>query len=175
MVSIRVLSSADNRGGFKSGNEDLDRFFRRYAAQNQYVLHIGTTYVAVEHDQILGFVTVAAATLQGEDFPSLRAKKFPQYPLPALRLARLAVIKRYQGKGVGSSLLRYVFSLGLEMSVKVGCVGILVDAKATAVSYYAGFGFEPHAVATGQSGEKPEPVLLFLPLDRIRDSIGETP
>ena len=79
----------------------------------------------------------------------------------------------FQGKGIGSALLRYAFTLGLEMSVKFGCTGILVDAKASAVSFYSGFGFEPCSVVMGQSVEKPEPVLVFLPLDRVRDAIDE--
>lgn len=175
MASIRALSAADDRSTFRSGNEDLDRFFRRYAAINQLVHHIGVTYVAVERDRILGFATLAPATLQGEDFPSTRAKKLPQYPLPALRLARLAVETEFQGKGIGTALLRYAFSVALEMSARLGCVGILVDAKPTAVAYYAEFGFERKAAAMGQGGERPEPLLMFLPLDRVRDAVRGGP
>ena len=32
--------------GLRGGDEDLDRFFRKYAGQNQFRLHVGTTYVA---------------------------------------------------------------------------------------------------------------------------------
>jgi GNAT superfamily N-acetyltransferase len=171
MVSIRILTPADDRSKFDSGNEDLNRFFRKYAALNQFVLHIGATYVAVEHERILGFTTVAPATIQADDFPSTRTKKFPQYPLPALRLARLAVLKQAHGKGIGTGLLRYAFSLALEMSAKVGCVGVLVDAKPTAVGFYTGFGFEVREAAAGMSLGHPEPVLMFLSLDKLRAAI----
>lgn len=175
MVSIRALSSADDRNAFRSGNEDLDRFFGKYSSLNQFVHHLGVTYVAVEKERIVGYSTVAPATLQGDDFPSIRSRRLPRYPLPALRLARLAVGKEYQGKGVGTGLLRYVLSLALVLSARVGCVGILVDAKPTAVAYYAGFGFEERTAAMGQSGERPEPVLMFLSLDQVRDAIGDAP
>ncbi len=172
MASIRALSSGDDRTAFRSGNEELDRFFLKYASLNQFVHHLGVTYVTVEGDRVLGYATVAPATLQGDDFPSVRSRKLPRYPLPALRLARLAVQKEFQGKGVGTGLLRYVFSLALEMSAKVGCVGILVDAKPTAVTYYSEFGFEHRVPVAGQTVDRPEPVLMFLPLDRVRDAIA---
>ena len=37
----------------------LDRFFARYAGQNQFRHHIGATYVALESETILGFATVS--------------------------------------------------------------------------------------------------------------------
>src|SRR6516165_9271505 len=92
MVSIRLLRQEDNRRDFRSGNEDLDRFFYRFAASNQFVEHIGSTYVAVgEGETILGFVTLAGATIQADSFASSRKRRLPKYPLSALRLARLAV------------------------------------------------------------------------------------
>jgi predicted N-acetyltransferase YhbS len=175
MASIRLLSPDDDRSSFRSGNEDLDRFFRKYAALNQYVHHLGVTYVATEGQRLLGYATIAPASIQGDDFAMMQAKKLPQYPLPALRLARLAVAKEMQGKGIGTGLLRFVFSLALEMSARLGCVGILVDAKPSAVPYYKGFGFEPRMAVSGQSGDRPEPVVMFLSLDKVRNSIGSGP
>lgn len=175
MASIRLLSPGDDRASFRSGNDELDRFFRKYAAVNQFDHHLGITYVAVEGERVVGYATVASTAIRGDDFPSSRARRLPRYPLPALRLARLAVEKRHHGKGIGTGLLRYVFSLALEMSVRLGCIGVVVDAKATAVAWYEAFGFEKLLSLMGQSGERPEPILMFLPLDRVRDAIGEAP
>jgi hypothetical protein len=58
MIKVRKLEPTDDRSDFRSGNPDLDRFFIHYAGQNQFRHHIGTTYIAVEGDRILGFVTV---------------------------------------------------------------------------------------------------------------------
>lgn len=56
---IRRLQPEDDRSQFRSGNVELDRFFLRYAGQNQFRHHIGTTYVAVDEGSgILGFATV---------------------------------------------------------------------------------------------------------------------
>ena len=49
-IRIRRLEPRDDRSEFHSGNIDLDRFFQRYAGQNQFRHHIGTTYVATQTD-----------------------------------------------------------------------------------------------------------------------------
>ena len=58
-MEIRALRASDDRSPFQSGDEALDRFFHRYAGQNQFRHYIGVTYVAVDGRRILGFTTVA--------------------------------------------------------------------------------------------------------------------
>ena len=172
MVSIRPLREDDDTSSFHSGNDHLDRFFRRHAAKNQFSEYIGTTFVAVEAGEILGYATVAPASIGADDFPSTRARKLPKYPLPALRLGRLAVARSAQKKGVGTLLLRYVFTLGLEMAGKLGCTGVLVDAKSEAVQYYEKFGFEHLASVEGQVADHPDPATLFLHIETIRAALS---
>ena len=95
-ITIRRLEPGHDRMNFRSGNIDLDRFFVRYAGQNQFRHHIGTTYVAIDdHGVIAGFATVAASELMTAALPQSRRKRLPSYPLPVLRLARLAVDERH--------------------------------------------------------------------------------
>jgi hypothetical protein len=35
-ITVRLLEASDDRSGFSSGNLDLDRFFQRFAGQNQF-------------------------------------------------------------------------------------------------------------------------------------------
>jgi GNAT superfamily N-acetyltransferase len=166
-IEIRLLRSGDDRSTFESGNTDLDRFFRQFAGQNQFRHHIGVTYVALDDDQIAGFATVAAGQIEIEDLPKSRKKKLPRYPLPVLRLARLAVDHSSQGRGVGKLLLRAVFQIAHEMAESVGCVGVVVDAKPDAVRFYERYGFEPIDVIEGSMNSRPEPLPMFLPLGSI--------
>jgi len=79
-VRIRPLQRSDDRSGFRSGNIDLDRYFQRYAGQNQFRHHLGTTYVAVTAERICGFATVNPGELTTDSIPrSLRAR-LPAYP-----------------------------------------------------------------------------------------------
>ena len=173
MVSIRALRPEDDRSGFHSGNEDLDRFFRKYAGANQFVEHIGSTYLALDAcGRILGFATVAATSLRADTFPSTKARKLPAYPLPALRLARLAVSKDARKKGIGTLLLRYAFTLAMELATKVGCVGVIVDAKPESIGFYEKLGFERTDVLEGQTTSRPEPQAMFLPIATIRAALS---
>jgi len=166
-VEVRQLRTDDNRLSFSSGDAALDRFFHKFAAQNQFQLHIGTTYVAVHESDILGFVTLSATSITIEHLPKSARKRLPRYPLPALRLARLAVARKSQGQGIGKQLLRATFRIAQEMADRTGCVAVVVDAKANAVSFYEQFGFEPFEVVSGELGDRPSPLLMFLALGSI--------
>lgn len=175
-VSVRRLRASDDRSSFRSGQVDLDRFFVRYAGQNQFRHHVGTTYVAVdEAEQILGFATVCASQVDVQGFPAAKRKRLPNYPLPALRLARLAVHQDFHGKGVGSSLLRAVFILACQMARDYGCVGVLVDAKSDAIKYYKSFGFFEVTALRGGLGDRPEPTVMFLELGAIPKAADPPP
>jgi GNAT superfamily N-acetyltransferase len=169
-LKIRRLTPDDDRSGFRSGNIELDRFFQRYAGQNQFRHHIGTTYIAVDPSEtILGFATVTASEIRAERLPAALRKKLPRYPLPVVRLARLAVDARARGKGVGSLLLRGVLALARDLAVSVGCVGVLVDAKTEAVEFYERIGFLRLDSLAGQLADRPEPVQLFLELGQLSE------
>ncbi len=164
---IRSLAPGDDRSAFRSGNIDLDRFFQRFAGQNQFRHYVGVTYVAVDGESILGFVTVTAASIEVSSLSPQARKRLPVYPVPVLRLARLAVGEAVQGQGIGSSLLRHVFSLAHEMASRIGCVGVIVDAKEAAVPFYERYGFEALDVEAGRLGDRPVPTPMFLEIGAI--------
>lgn len=166
-LRIRRLEPSDDRSTFRSGNVELDRFFQRFAGQNQFRHHIGTTYVATRRAEILGYATVSAAHLEVGELPEADRRRLPAYPLPVLRLARLAVSESAQGMGVGRLLLRAVFTLAHQMSEDVGCAGVLVDAKAEAVGYYRALGFVALELSRGGLGDRPEPTPMWISLKGI--------
>lgn len=166
-VRVRRLEPQDDRTEFRSGNIDLDRFFQRYAGQNQFRHHIGTTYVAVQGDRIVGFVTVSSGEMVADKLTKNLRRRLPAYPLPILRLARLAVDERFQGHGIGRLLLRTMFELALEIWDRIGCIGVIVDAKPDAVTFYSSLGFKTIELVSGALGDRPEPVAMFLPIGQI--------
>ena len=171
-MEIRALRATDDRERFRSGDPDLDRFFHRFAGQNQFKHYVGTTYVAIEETRILGFVTVSAGHIDIDDLPAIARRKLPQYPLPILRLARLAVDFSVRGRGLGRSLLRFALRLAIRMSDDYGCVGILVDAKPDAIRFYKSYGFIALDVVEGQSEARPQPTALFLSIRAIRNAVA---
>jgi GNAT superfamily N-acetyltransferase len=167
-MEIRALRPNDDSSSFQSGDEALDRFFHRYAGQNQFRHYLGVTYVAVERDRILGFATVAPRHIDIEDLPPRTRKKMPRYPIPALGLARLAVDKSARSMGLGSQLLRFVLKLAAKMAEDVGCAGVVVDAKPDAVPFYEKYGFTPLELIEGQSDARPQPTAMWLPIQAIQ-------
>jgi len=106
------------------------------------------------------------------DFASLtdsQRKGLPKnYPLPILRLARLAVDQAGQGKGIALQLIRFVLNMALEQSEKTGCIGVLVDAKPGVVPFYEKLSFSVIEMDKGQSGSRPRPTPLFLGIKVIK-------
>lgn len=169
-MEIRALREADERSAFRSGDPDLDRFFLRFAAQNQFRHYVGVTYVAVEDVRILGFATVAPGHVEIEGLPAAARRMLPRYPLPVLRLPRLAVDQTAQGQGLGAQLQRFVLEFAMRMAADFGCVGVVVDAKQGAVDFYAKHGFIALDAVHGQSDARPRPTAMFLALRAIREA-----
>ena len=174
-MEIRILQASDDRSGFRSGDPDLDRFLQRYAGQNQFRHHLGSTYVAVDQGRILGYATVAPGQLEIDDLPAALRKKLPEYPVPVLRLARLAVDEAARGQGLGKELLRFVLQLATRLAKDYGCTGVLVDAKAEAVAFYGKLGFVPLEVLEGQSDARPAPIPMFLSVREIQAAARRSP
>ncbi len=174
-MEIRALRQADERSNFRCGDPDLDRFLARFAAQNQFRHFVGVTYVAVDGGLILGYATVAPAHMEIAGLPAAERTRLPHYPLPVLRLARLAVDQSSQGQGIGGQLLRFVLGLALDMAAGYGCVGVLVDAKAGAEGFYRKYGFIELEALEGQSAARPQPTPMFLGIRAIRAAARASP
>ena len=170
-IEIRRLARDDDRSGFSCGHADLDRFLQHYAGQNQFDLHLAVTYVAVVERRIVGFGTVAASSLERASVPSARLRRrLPGYPLPVLRLGRLGVDTRARGLGLGRALLRHVFGLALAQRDRVGCIGVVVDAKVDALGFYEALGFVPvEGAHEGLLVGQPRP--MFLGIDTVASAL----
>ena len=83
-----------------------------------------------------------------------------------LRLARLGVDTRAKGLGLGEALLRHLLVLALDQRDRLGCVGVVADAKVDAIPFYERLGFVAlEGVREGLLAG--EPVPMFLGIDTI--------
>lgn len=128
-VSIVPLDDTYDRTSFDSGQPSLDRYLKQLAGQYER-RNLGRTYLAIhENDpKIHGFYTLAAGRVEWENVPPAIAKKLPKHPIPVVRLARLAVDKAAQGKGVGGTLLGDAIERTMKLSNEVGVFALAVDA-----------------------------------------------
>lgn len=153
---LEPLSSLHNRKLFECGEEALDHYFQRQLTQD-IRRRIASGFVAVENatEQVAAFYTLASASILLTDLPADLLKRLPRYPVvPAVRIGRLAVDRRFHGHGLGGGLL--VDALHRTLQAPPAAFALLVDAKSDqAVAFYQHHGFR---FLTNQ------PRTLFLPL-----------
>ncbi|MGH8683244.1 MAG: GNAT family N-acetyltransferase [Burkholderiales bacterium] len=121
----------------------------------------------------MGFATVAPGHIEIDGLPFAARRKLPWYPLPVLRLARLAVDRSARGEGLGAQLLRFVLDLALRMANDYGCVGVIVDAKPDAVAFYGKYGFIPIEAIEGRADARPQQTPMFLATRAIKEARDE--
>ena len=127
---------------FSCGNNDLDIFYKRYGLINDKNGY-GRTFVLENNQKILGFFTLCSFSIKFDEYPNKNNEILPKYPIPCIKIARLAVNHKYQGQGYGKELLKQAFLRILGVSSSVGIRLIVVDAKESATSFYTKFGFMP--------------------------------
>ncbi|EJM70620.1 GNAT family N-acetyltransferase [Pseudomonas sp. GM55] len=125
----------------------LNAYIAQQATQDEK-RNVSRTFMLVEDGQLLGYYTLANASVVESALSEEQMKKMPRYPMPAVLLSRLAVDKGQQGKGIGGRLMADFFRRVYAISQHSGVAFILVDAKdEKAASYYRALGF----VATNTS------------------------
>ena len=102
---IRRLERDDQVEAFDCGDQPLNNYLKRHAWNNQEKSSIGVTYVAVEDQAartVLGYFTLAMASVPRDAFPKKHVRGLPAYDLPLLLLARLAVQPPVRRAGIGA-------------------------------------------------------------------------
>jgi GNAT superfamily N-acetyltransferase len=165
-VLIRRLEEQDEVEVFDCGDEPLNNYLKRYAWTNQRKSSVGVTYVAIDEAaplSVIGYFTLATASVPRDAFPKKYVRGLPPYDLPLILLARLAVDRRFSGKGLGHALVSEAFKIALRVADDVGCRCIITDAYRHRVVWYARYGFIPLEGAA-RSG----PQRMFLDIRTIR-------
>ena len=124
---------------------------------------VASCFVVVEAatKAVAGYYTLAATSVIASDLAPEFVKRLARYPLlPAALIGRLAIDRRFQGKGIGSALVADAALRVLRSDMKA--LALVVDAKDdTAVAFYRLQGFTPFAG---------RPTSLYLPLETLKKS-----
>jgi ribosomal protein S18 acetylase RimI-like enzyme len=157
-----ALDKSLDRQSFDCGVIELNDYLQRYASQN-HRKGIATTFVALasaDDRQIAGYYSVSMAEITIEILPTEFQKGLPRYPIPAMRIGRLAVDITRRGEGLGKALLMECFRRAIVLSREIGIFAIVVDAtNESARDFYLKYGF-----ITLPS----QPMSLFIPLATIK-------
>ncbi len=148
---------------FDCGREALNRFLIRYALQNQQA-SASQTYVALAGAEVAGYYTLVVGQVEYDGAPERLKKGLARHPVPIMLLARLAIAIRWQGKGLGSGLLKDAMLRTLQAADIGGIRAFAVHAKDDeAKAFYERFDF----VASPS-----DPYHLFRLLKDIRKALG---
>lgn len=96
-----------------------------------------------EGDRVAGYYSLTVGQIDTLEAPERVRKGMGQYPIPVIILARLAVDRDHQGRGLGWSLLQDAILRAVAVSEQAGIRALLthpIDADAEA--FYRRFGFE---------------------------------
>lgn len=89
-----------------------------------FVLH------EIEHGAVVGYYTLSATAVEGAGLPDGAVRRLPRYPyLPAIRIGRFAVDRRFQGMGLARVLLIDALKRSNRAADQIGATFVIVDAK----------------------------------------------
>jgi predicted N-acetyltransferase YhbS len=162
---VRFDPSRHDRSRFRCGDQRLDEYLQRYAAQGARKNLVQVQVAADGAGRVLGYYTLSAASVRHDELPEAGARGLPKHPVPAVLIGRMAVdaSAREAGLRLGSRLLVHALKQALRAADAVGVMCVIVDAKPDAVGFYRKFGFLPL---------RGDGLKLYLPVATIR-SLGE--
>ena len=150
---IAKLASGHDVGGFACGSAPLDTYLARFALANQ-AGGAAQTYVAAVGEKVVGYYSLTAASVEFGEAPERLRKGLARHPVPVILIARLAVDRSWQGRGLGAALLRDGLRRVLAAADIIGLRAVMVHAKdQTARRFYEHFDFDPSPV---------DPLQMFL-------------
>lgn len=157
-MQVLPLTGSHDRQSFDCGRQELNDWLQQIARQHQDK-GLSKTFVAIREEApecICGYYALTLSELENRHLPAAWRKKLPRR-VPGVRLGRLAVDCRFQGKRLGELLLVDALVRARRIYADAGGIGLFVDAiDEQAAGYYLRFGFK---VAPDN------PLLLFFPAD----------
>lgn len=143
MTRLRIERLARTHGveAFDCGDAALSRYLQRYALPSQQS-DAAATYVGLADEAVVGFHTLVVAEVGFDSAPARLIKGLARHPIPLMLLARLAVHRDWQGRGLGAGLLKDALRRTALAADIAGIRALAVHAKDDAArAFYQHFDF----------------------------------
>ena len=152
------LSAHHQIDAFDSGVSSLDDWLKRRAAQNQ-ISGASRTFVVADDNQVVAYYALASSAVAPVLTPGRFRRNMPD-PIPVVVLARLAVARSHQGKGLGRALFQDAGRRVISAADSIGIRGMLVHAiSEEAKAFYLQLGLEESPI---------EPMTLMTTVANLR-------
>ena len=128
------LVAGHDLADFDSGEPALDDWLRRRALANEES-GSSRTYVVCVGKRVVGYYSLAVGAVAHVDATGRVKRNMPD-PIPVMVLGRLAVDQDFQGRGIGSGLLRNAVLRTVQAAEIAGIRAILVHALSDAAKHF---------------------------------------
>jgi len=156
------LNSSHQVEGFDSGNGQLDHWLKSRALKNE-LEGASRTYVLCVDEAVVAYYCLANGAV-GQATATGRMRRNMPDPIPVMVIGRLAVDRRWQGKGIGKALIRDAILRTLQAAEIAGIRAILVHAiSEDAKQFYQRCGFIASPV---------DPMTLMVKVNDATASLG---
>lgn len=143
---------------FNSGTLSLDEWLRRRARANQ-ISGASRSFVLCDGERVAGYYALASGAISTATATGRFRRNMPE-PVPVAILARLAVDRAAQKRGLGRALFRDAATRVLGAADAIGIRGMIVHAiSEEAKAFYLTLGFDPSPI---------DPMILMATLADIR-------
>jgi GNAT superfamily N-acetyltransferase len=138
--SPEKLNPTQDLSQFRCGEPELDDWLKRRAHQNKES-GASRSYVVCVGRQVVGYYALAAGAAAHRDAPGRVRRNMPN-PIPVMVIGRLAMDSKFQGRGIGTALLKDAVLRTVQAAEIAGIRAILVHAiNESAKRFYEKLGF----------------------------------
>jgi GNAT superfamily N-acetyltransferase len=142
LTAPQALEAGHVLDGFDCGRPSLDDWLVRHARQAQ-ASGSARTYLVCDGPRIAGYYSLTVGQIDTLEASDRIRKGMGAYPIPVVILARMAVARPEQGRGIGVGLLQDAIRRTLVIAEQAGVRALLthpIDEEAS--HFYLRFGFE---------------------------------
>jgi len=147
-LRLERLGAHHDVTGFASGKEELDSWLRRHAVAAQQI-DSTRTFLLVRGgegggNRVAGYFSLTMGSVLRAEAPPRLVRGLPAYPVGMVLLARLAVDRSEQAKGLGALLLAEALRKAVAAGEAAAARLVVVDAIDDEVAkFYVHHGFIP--------------------------------
>lgn len=136
------LRGKHDLGDFCCEEDALDNWLHRHSRHAE-AAGSARTFVSRDGSRVIGYYALAIGQVEPDEATERLLKGQPaRRPVPVLVLARLAIDRDHQGRGVGRSLLQDALLRCVSVAESVGVRALVAHANEEASDFYDRFGFE---------------------------------
>ncbi|WP_455678286.1 GNAT family N-acetyltransferase [Sharpea azabuensis] len=174
IINYTALSTRDELLGFSCGNSSIDQLVANSFYPNQY-RQIMAYKMSIQNIRV-GFFSVSVQGISLEDTDTSVAEYYYDNPsFAAVKLEYIAIDKRIQKRGIGTTALEYIVQEARKLYVCWPIRLLILDAVRDKVSWYENRGFEPIDRADMNSASATVPMYLdLMPEDEKTVIIAES-